>query len=105
MRNHSRVLILFALFVGFAGAGVAVGADRKSCSFNGGASSSAQVTSSSKILSLSWDNGLVVRLIRISSREFVDSSGARWFQMSNREFFGLWSEDGNGRKEIYCKNI
>ena len=93
---------IFAFFFVIS-TGEAFGANLRNCSLNGGPKSRAELISSPKILTISWENGQVVRLIRISSREFVDSSGARWFKMSNTNFLGLWSEDGGNRKEVYCK--
>lgn len=100
---------IFAFFFVIS-TGEAFGANLRNCSLNGGPKSRAELISTPKILTISWENGKVIRLIRISStgramdgREFVDSSGARWFKMSNSNFLGLWSEDGGIRKEVYCK--
>lgn len=102
-----KLLLKFSSIFAFCfviSTGDAFGANLRNCSLNGGPKSRAELISSPKILTISWENGQVVRLIRISSREFVDSSGARWFKMSNTNFLGLWSEDGGSRKEVHCPN-
>jgi hypothetical protein len=100
-----KLLLKFSSIFAFCfviSTGDVFGANLRNCSLNGGPKSRAELISSPKILTIYWENGQVVRLIRISSREFVDSSGARWFKMSNTNFLGLWSEDGGKRKEVYC---
>lgn len=104
MSSLTKPSLAVALFLTLCSAGRAFGGNFRLCSLNGGAKSSAELISSPKILAVKWRNGQSIRLIRISSREFVDANGSRWYKMSNPDFLGLWSEEGGKRKEVYCTN-